>query len=384
MKYFYYLLFLLVFSCAKKGNDQSDLLETNVDLDASEVRNLSDKFDGIRYVLLNYSDSLPLVNPYIVRFSEDKIFVSDRVLENILVFDREGNYVYGFLSTGEGPGEFIQVDDFQLTDRLIHIQDNRLRKILTFTIEGNFVSERKNPIPSSNSFLSEDFGLHFMNNFKYGDGFNFIREDEDQTITGYFKIPDKLVGLKTALKNGFIISPATDEILLGIPNSNKVAFFDSEGYLARTLDIDLGRSGVSDDLRSKLFNGEVKYSYLNEANLCRGASAFYPFKNEYFGFFQRGGKEFHYVFFDQDFSTTFQASRLKNDLDGMIITNVPWSFKDDELVFMIGTNNFLSNYLSKEDQLKADFPSQKIHDFVSENFENLKNDKTVLAFLKVK
>lgn len=385
MKYYFSILIFLIFSCAEKSDERNDFLKINLNLDNSDERNLSEKFEDIRYVLLDYSDSLPLVNPYIVKFSATKILVSDRVLDNILIFDNEGNYLNGILSTGEGPGEFIQIEDFQLIDDFIFVQDNRLRKILKFTLEGDFVEESKNLIPSSNTYLTDEFELHFMNNFLHEDGFNFIRkekESEDKDV--YLKIPKELAGLKTALKNGFLKNPQNEEVILGIPNSNKIAFFNSKGFLSKELEIDLGSAGIDDELRAKLMNGEVEYTFLEEANLCRGSSAFYPFKSEYFGFFQRGGKEFHYVFFDENFQTTFQANKLKNDLDGMIINNVPWSLKDKELVFMIESNDFLENYLSKQDQLKSKFPSEKIHDFVAKNSEKLENNKTVLAFLKVR
>jgi hypothetical protein len=385
MKNFYCFLFLLACSCTEKSSEKNDFLRVALNLDDSIERNLSEKFEDIRYVLLDYSDSLPLVNPYIIRFTADKIFVSDRVLENILIFDSEGNYLDGLFSTGEGPGEFIQIEDFQLNEDFIFFQDNRLRKILKFTLEGEFIEERKNLIPSSNTFLTDEFELHFMNNFLHNKGFNFIRKDkQSQDEVEYYEIPKELAGLKTALKNGFLRNPQKDEILLGIPNSNKIAFFNSNGFLSRELEIDLGSAGIDNALRSNLLNGDVKYSFLNEANLSRGSSAFYPFKNDYFAFFQRGGKEFHYVFFDENFNTTFQAKKLKNDLDGMIINNVPWSLKKDELVFMIDSNNFLKNYFSKEDELKSDFPSKMIHEFVSGNSEKLKAEKTVLVFLKVR
>ncbi len=376
---------MLIFSCEENTIERNDFVKTNLNLDDSKERNLSEKFEHIRYVLLDYSDSLPLVNPYIIRFTDDKIFVSDRVLENILIFDNNGKYINGIISTGEGPGEFIQIEDFQLIDNFIFVQDNRLRKILKFTLDGDFVEERKNLIPSSNTYLTAEFELHFMNNFLLQEGFNFIRKDNvSQDEVGYFKIPKEIAGLKTALKNGFLRNPINDEVLLGIPNSNKIAFFNSKGFLSKELEIDLGSAGMDNELRAKLLNGEVEYTFLEEANLCRGASVFYPFGDQYFGFFQRGGKEFHYVFFDENFQTTFQANKLKNDLDGMIINTVPWSLRGDELVFMVESNDLLKNYLSKKDELKSQFASEKINEFVAKNSEKLENNKTVLVFLKVK
>ena len=76
---------------------------------------------------------------------------------------------------------------------------------------------------------------------------------------------------------------------------------------------------------------------------------------------------------------------MENDLDGMDIRILPWTYSEEHLIFQISSSAFYEEY-------KRSFPENQprstgendVHDFVYRNIENLSEDKYVLINLKVK
>jgi hypothetical protein len=103
----------ILISCDEKNQNNPEKIE--IDLNESKESFLSEKFEDIEYILLDYQDSLPIVQPYSIIFHKDLIFVNDRILENLFVFSSNGKVLKVIKSTGTGPKEFI----YELIDNLI-------------------------------------------------------------------------------------------------------------------------------------------------------------------------------------------------------------------------------------------------------------------------
>jgi hypothetical protein len=70
---------------------------------------------------------------------EGFIFIQD--WEQLLQFDREGNYIRNFLKKGKGPGEVEYVRNFCIFNGDLVAHDTQLNKILWFDMNGNLVKE---------------------------------------------------------------------------------------------------------------------------------------------------------------------------------------------------------------------------------------------------
>jgi hypothetical protein len=373
---------IILISCGQEKQNTPERIELN--LKESKRSLLSENFEGIKYILLDYQDSLPMVQPFNFIFHKNYIFVNDRVLENIFVFSSDGKVLKVIKSTGTGPQEFIQINDFQVFDDQILIKDNRLMKIIAFDFDGNFKFELKEDLPSYNFYFSNEFTTHFMNNNLSDGGFNFIVKSKDKVIDRQVKIKDGLSDARMAVANSFKKNNFKNEVIFTIPFSYEIAFFDTLGKFKNTIEFDLKDSGIDLDKRIKLRNGTLDYAIVKEEGLTEMISSFFPFDRQYFAFFERGGNEFNYVFLDQNFKVTSQSNNLKNDIDGMTIRNVPWTSTNEHLVFQINSNEFLDDYNKKFDKAEKKFPNASIHDFISKNSHLLNQDKTVLVLLKVK
>ena len=377
-----FLFFTILISCGQKTQNKPDRIALN--LKESKESLLSEKFEDIEYILLDYQDSFPIVQPYTVIFYENLIFVNDRVLENLFVFSSYGKVLKVIKSTGTGPQEFIQINDFQIFDDHILIKDNRLKKIIAFDFNGNFKFELKEELQSSNFYFSNEFTTHFMNNDLSNEGFNFLGKSKEEIIERKVKIRHGMAGIKMAVANSFIRNKFKNEIIFNIPFSYEIALFDTLGKFKNSIEFNLKDSGIDLDKRIKLMNGTLDYSIVKEEGLTEMVTSFFPFEGQYFAFFERGGNEFQYVFLDDDFKVISQSNKIKNDIDGMKIRNIPWTSTGEHLVFKINSNDFLNDYHSKFDKTKKEFPKASIHDFISKNSHLLDQDKTVLVLLKVK
>ena len=76
---------------------------------------------------------------------EDHIFIADSYELAIRVFDEQGNFVNSFGREGNGPGEFVTLDDIHWCrfDNTLYIPDRRNNRINKFSTDGKFVEALK-------------------------------------------------------------------------------------------------------------------------------------------------------------------------------------------------------------------------------------------------
>lgn len=72
---------------------------------------------------------------------ESNIFVADSYELTVKVFDEQGKFINSFGGDGNGPGEFITMDDIHWCrfDNILYIPDRRNNRISTFSPDGKFV-----------------------------------------------------------------------------------------------------------------------------------------------------------------------------------------------------------------------------------------------------
>lgn len=91
---------------------------------------------------------------------EGFIFIQDR--EQLLQFDREGNYIRNFFKKGKGPGEVEYARNFCFFSGSVIAHDVRLNKILWFDMNGELVKEFRIFEPIAFAYFA-----HILNNRYY-------------------------------------------------------------------------------------------------------------------------------------------------------------------------------------------------------------------------
>jgi hypothetical protein len=147
MLYILCTLFLFI-ACAKVNDKQKHKFAINeIDLSnaysKSEKRNLSEIADSIIYIPLETDSSSifgkinnPIEN---IQFANSRIFINDG--DQLLSFSSDGKLINKIGRQGNGPEEYIRINDFALLEnkRLIIIKSDAQQKLLIFTFDNEFI-----------------------------------------------------------------------------------------------------------------------------------------------------------------------------------------------------------------------------------------------------
>ncbi len=93
---------------------------------------------------------------------DGSLFVVDK--EQLIHFDPNGKFIRNYFKNGEGPGEMQAISDYLFADNTLIVHDRRLRKILRFDFNGEFIGE----------FRIRDLPSFARLNLFYNDGYYFF------------------------------------------------------------------------------------------------------------------------------------------------------------------------------------------------------------------
>lgn len=377
---FYFILFIS--SCSSDNLSSSN----EIDLSKSVPGLASDFIESFDYMLVNYSDSLPIVQPYMLVPYEDLIFIEDQSLNNIFIIDRQGEVKNIIKSEGGGPKQFQYIDDFQVEENKVIIKDTQLNKFIAFNFDGAFLYEEPASNKALNFFYSDKFKLHFFNN-RLNDGeYNFVKEGSNGEILNQdYPAKRRYGGKILSLENSFIKDEFGNQLFLNIPFSYDVAFFDLNGNLKKIKTFEFGNSSLTDEERLIYENGEFTDSRKSESySYVEYINQFFAVGDKYYMFVTNGREESHFVSLDREFNVLNQFKKIENDIDGFTMLNFPRWQTNNQLIQRLTSNTFLKNYLKNEEKMKEQFPNAKIHEFVEKNRYKLERDWLVLIFWNLK
>jgi len=142
---FFGLLLALFASCGKSEKKQmlnGETMELAVEKFA-EQRNMTNWVDSMSIISLNATCEdalLKQINKCLV--IDDKIYLLDYFGNSSLtIWDNAGNFLNKVGSLGQGSGEYHKITDFDVANENIYLLDSSQRKILKYTLNGDFVEE---------------------------------------------------------------------------------------------------------------------------------------------------------------------------------------------------------------------------------------------------
>lgn len=379
------LLFILA-SCHKTEVSEFKNSAMEINLDYSTAGKFSEIASSVEYVVLESTEENPIVWPLNLKTDrKGNFYLRDFTTHKLLVFDTTGKLTLSFSPKGKGPQEYFQISDFQLTEDKIIILDTSISKILEFDHQGIFLGEHRFGNKFFTFFMGNDFVLNFSSYSPDFDQNNFVKTDlSSGNWEGCLRIEDAKLNIGNfVFQNGFMSNYHNHYVYFNIPFSTQVARFDGDsGDLNTVFDFDFGRYALPVEYyrlqKSKM------YELQERGNLVRQINAFFPFKDFYLLNVSQGmGRKSHYILLSNTGEVLFQKFGLINDLDEMEIDGFPWSFSQDEVIFMLSSNDFLDAYTQKFLKGKKN-PTNGIHDFVKRNEELLRQDTKVLVKFKLK
>ena len=150
MKYFYIILILTAFACSQKKTERNtnESSITKKDYKSLRIPEYYDnklQFDSI----FDFIEAIPLeTNNHCLISSVSKVTIYDSLVyiqnqkNNLYVFSNSGKFIREISNKGNGPGEFLEIRDFDVDNTgNIYILD--FLKILEFSKEGKFLTKYK-------------------------------------------------------------------------------------------------------------------------------------------------------------------------------------------------------------------------------------------------
>ncbi|MBS9525523.1 6-bladed beta-propeller [Litoribacter alkaliphilus] len=370
-----------VYACDSKPEEGVTII--SIDPDKSGRVSLSEHFGGVEYVLLDYPDSMPIVNAYNMFFADDRILVESRETAALFVFDGKGKLLNVIRSFGEGPGEIVHIDDFHIEGDRIVIT-GRPWKQLAFDFDGNLLEEVRLEPGYNRNFKGEDFSLF---HYQYGEGedkWTFQRV-ADGEVEGYIPLKD---GYETFIRRGypwgFSFDPFRKQLYFTETNTYNVQIFDDQGYWKDSVTFDFGRYSLDPKKRLELAQDhQQRRTYLEDNPRVEVLTTFNGYKGFRMLTFHLPGHGNHAVFLDDDYQVLSQVKEWENDIDGMKIYNYHWAFTEDEVIYQLNSRKFYQDYTETFNGKKVEVRPGNVHDFFEKNKEKLMEEKIVLVKLRV-
>lgn len=112
-----------------------------IDVTRNDKISIKDFFSKIELVPLETSKSSMISNPDKIVFNKERFYVLDSRLSAIFVFDLNGKYIFKIQKSGRGPGEYIDIHDFEINPYTGDIEALSARgQLLRYDPEGKYLN----------------------------------------------------------------------------------------------------------------------------------------------------------------------------------------------------------------------------------------------------
>ncbi len=210
MKNAFFLIAIIVFqACSlKKTNQQSNINSEQIKVinmpeKYNYVSNISSVFRQVEYIPLETSKECHLVMPLKAAFHNNHFFILD-FLRGLYVFDQMGNYSHQIGKIGRGPGEFIEIRDFDFDEKgNVLILD--YKRILRYSPDGKYLDKYLGFDFATNDFFCNPYQFVFVQPLSFyiwggtmgiekeaKDHFAMYKMDDSKLVKNYFPLKYKL------------------------------------------------------------------------------------------------------------------------------------------------------------------------------------------------
>lgn len=181
------LLVFIAVSCSDPGDPATELLvwDLSQDLTVKSDMTLSQIAHGISYTKLESKPGCFIGKIRNYSVTDDYILIFDWDKSQIMLFNRNGEFLRNISRSGKGPGEFIYPKDVRISQDEKYILIHFANKVLRYGFDGEFIGETT--IHSARSVNTFENGLVAFYTATYSiavDSYSLIFYDWDGNVTG--------------------------------------------------------------------------------------------------------------------------------------------------------------------------------------------------------
>lgn len=254
------IIFILT-HCSQKNSDQKDL-SVNLDqirFSTFEMQEFSDLLpdelvEERSFVLLENDQAGSEI------FNIDKLirrngnyYVLDWAYKSILIFDDSGKFIKRFDLSGEGPGKYNRISDFDVDiSGKLYVLDATLKKLFVYDGDFRFQKDFRLGFDAEKIIHLEEGGFLFAlspwNGLGY-EGYRFVKTDLELKVQETRMKFDDHVDQNFVFDFGFTLS---DVIVFNRPIENDIFIFSRDGNFQRIVKMDFEQFNVPDNVRRDL------------------------------------------------------------------------------------------------------------------------------------
>lgn len=249
-------IILLIFSlsaCGEKrtsSNTKEDQVPSK-DLQFTDYIefNGADFIDKIDYVKLEMTEESSFGEISKIRITKDHIYLLDLfVTYQLFVFDRSGRFVRKIGKKGKGPGEYLRLCDFDITDKEeIILYARQHKKMLFFKPDGTFIKESHTPFRADGIKMLPDDKILFSTALDGNQHRVFLTDAEYNIEKSFLPYPANYADDK--LNTGLFTEMPEDRILYSKAVSDSLFVFNSSGALIKNYKLNFGKYTVPWELK---------------------------------------------------------------------------------------------------------------------------------------
>lgn len=268
-----FLFVLFLTSCEKETRNN-----TTVDIDFQSMESgmytLNELTSCLKLIPLETNDNILIKRLKKIQIFKNKIYILDSGFDNIYVFNELGEFKTKIGKRGHGPGEYVDIGDFELDtvrNRIV-LLSVELGELLEYSLSGEFIRKIKLPIKPTQFRLVDGKYYTFYNSFYDVNRRNLYFTDlEGNTINSFFRFPSDIKAMDLTEVTGNI-SDYGGKILYTEPSGNQMYEVGSNTPPHIKYEIDMS---------SKLWEENQKYDFraffksLNRGEIAYLGSTFY-------------------------------------------------------------------------------------------------------------
>ena len=241
-----YLLFIVVsyLSCSPRPQSPADI---HTDLSNNKILQLSELFDGIRYIPLETPDTALIANVQAITYHNGRYYL---IAENTLyVFNRHGQYLSQHNNQGRGANEYNSIFQVKssIGDSVIYVSGDNGKGhiVMAYDKNGNYLKT----LIQNRSFNMEFNVLE--NSIIISDGRTVSLYDKQGKLENEIRIsPFDSISFGTS---NYLSDFSSQEVIFSCPGSDTLYFLGKSG-ITRKISLDYGHNQSPEQFKKSLSN----------------------------------------------------------------------------------------------------------------------------------
>ena len=257
---------LMLSACGGAKQPEADTPQaTSITVNVDQAKRLTDSILNIRVQRVDTTAQSLFGVASIALMSGDTIFILDQYKNRgLFAYDNTGKFLWAYDKVGQGPGEFLQLTDFEVLPGRIAALDMMANKIINLDRGGNFVSSDAlggNLYPSSFGYTGDSRIWLDLGNRPAGVRLVTI---EDTDTTTVMTTPEYLKGFGMSAAQPLYTVGGANGQLHYLPSLESTIYLCADTTATPLLSIDFGAKWPKPDMFDKTIHSMQVFNNIKE------------------------------------------------------------------------------------------------------------------------